>query len=67
MFMKFVYTPTCNNNEQYFFSDLSESLLEALRKYENYVVIGDTNIDTLSSKKIMVLICPIYLSFLLEN
>ena len=59
-FMTYVYLPPYNDNNDIFFSELSNTLSLATRKYENILIIGDLNIDTSNKKKIMVIIYPIY-------
>ena len=36
-----VYRPPCNNNKNIFFSELSNTLCLATRKFENIFIIGD--------------------------
>ena len=50
-FIIFAYWPPINNNKYIFFSELSNSLKRAATKYDNLLVIGDLNIDTLNKKK----------------
>ena len=50
-FITYVYRPPYNNKD-IFFSELSNTLSLATRKYENILIIGDLNIDTLNKKKV---------------
>ena len=45
----FVYRPPQNNNKSSFFNEISNILNQATNKYDNIVVMGDLNIDTLNS------------------
>ena len=45
-----IYRPPESNNIDAFFSDLSITLNSALDKYENIIVMGDINIDTLNKQ-----------------
>ena len=49
-FITYVYRPPYNNKD-IFFSELSNALSSATRKYENILIIGDLNIDTSNKKK----------------
>ena len=51
-FIVFVYRPPINNNKYIFFSELSNSLNRASRKYDNFSVISDLNINTLNKKNV---------------
>ena len=59
-FITYVYRHSYNNNKDIFFSELSNTLSLATRKYENILIIGDLNIDTSNKKKDNVTIYPIY-------
>ena len=50
-FITYVYRPPYNSKD-IFFSELSNTLSLATRKYENILIIGDLNIDTLNKKKV---------------
>ena len=50
-FITYVYRPPYNNKD-IFFSELSNILSLATRKYENILIIGDLNTDTLNKKKV---------------
>ena len=43
-----IYRPPESNNIDSFFNDLSTTLNSALDKYDNVIVMGDINIDTLN-------------------
>ena len=45
----FVYRPPHLNNKKVFFSELTTSLNQATNKYDNIIVMGDLNIDTLKN------------------
>ena len=45
------YRLPINNNRYIFFGDISNFLNRAAMKYDNLLVIGDLNIDTLNKKK----------------
>ena len=47
----FAYRPPINNVKDIFFSELSNPLNRAAMKYDNLLVIGNLNIDTLNKKK----------------
>ena len=47
----FFYRPPINNNKYIFSSELSNSLNRAVMKYDNFLVIGDLNTDTLIKKE----------------
>ena len=51
-----------NNNKYIFFSELSNFLNRVAMKYDNLLVIGDLNIDTLIRKKIIETIFLIYVT-----
>ena len=43
----FVYRPPHSSNKKVFFSELTTSLNQATNEYDNIIVMGDLNIDTL--------------------
>ena len=45
--MIFVYRPPHSNNKKVFFSELTTTLNQATNKYDNIIIMGDLNIDTL--------------------
>ena len=50
-FIANVYRPPYKNNKDIFFSELSNTLSLATRKYENILIICDLNIDTWNTEK----------------
>ena len=44
----FVYRPPNNANKQLFFNEITESLSKAVNNYENILLMGDLNINTLT-------------------
>ena len=47
----FVYRPPQNSNKSSFFNEISTILNQVTNKYENIIVMGDLNIDTLDLTK----------------
>ena len=43
-----MYKPPNNANKQLFFNELTESLSKAANNYENILLMGDLNINTLT-------------------
>ena len=47
----FVYRPPQNNNKASFFNEISITLNQITNKYENFIIMGDLNIDTADKTK----------------
>ena len=57
----FVYRPPHSNNKKVFFSELTTSLNQATNKYDNIIVMGDLNIDTLKMELTPIITYLIYM------
>ena len=47
----FIYRPRQNNNKASFFNEISITLNQITNKYENFIIMGDLNIDTADKTK----------------
>ena len=56
----FVYRPPQNNNKASFFNEISITLNQITNKYENFIIMGDLNIDTVDKTKTHVTTYLIY-------